>query len=66
MKTKKELKEEYKQRKIPMGVFQIKNIKNISPVILACIMLVALSIIVLLPIDSILIKMSLSDFISQF
>ena len=28
MKTKKELKEEYKQRKIPMGVFQIKNIKN--------------------------------------
>lgn len=28
MKTKKELKEEYKQMKIPMGVFQIKNIKN--------------------------------------
>ena len=28
MKTKKELKEEYKQLKIPMGVFQIKNIKN--------------------------------------
>ena len=28
MKTKKELKDEYKQRKIPMGVFQIKNIKN--------------------------------------
>jgi hypothetical protein len=25
MKTKKELKEEYKQMKIPMGVFQIKN-----------------------------------------
>ncbi len=28
MKTKKELKEKYKQMKIPMGVFQIKNIKN--------------------------------------
>ena len=28
MKTKKELKEEYKQMKIPMGVFQIKNIRN--------------------------------------
>ncbi len=28
MKTKKELKEEYKQMKIPMGVFQIKNISN--------------------------------------
>ena len=28
MKTKKELKEEYKQPKTPMGVFQIKNIKN--------------------------------------
>jgi len=28
MKTKKELKEEYKQMKIPMGVFQIKNIQN--------------------------------------
>jgi len=28
MKTKKELKEEYKQMKIPKGVFQIKNIKN--------------------------------------
>ena len=28
MKTKKELKEEYKQLKIPMGVFQIKNIRN--------------------------------------
>jgi len=28
MKTKKELKEEYKQLEIPMGVFQIKNIKN--------------------------------------
>ena len=28
MKTKKELKEEYKQRKIPMGIFQIKNIRN--------------------------------------
>ncbi|WP_299256319.1 GIY-YIG nuclease family protein [uncultured Aquimarina sp.] len=25
MKTKKELKEDYKQMKIPMGVFQIKN-----------------------------------------
>ena len=28
MKTKKELKEEFKQLIIPMGVFQIKNIKN--------------------------------------
>ena len=28
MKTKKELKEEYKQLKIPMGVFQIKNVRN--------------------------------------
>lgn len=28
MKTKKELKEDYKQMKIPMGVFQIRNIKN--------------------------------------
>ncbi len=28
MKTKKELKEAYKQMKIPMGVFQIKNISN--------------------------------------
>lgn len=25
MKTRKELKEEYKNRKVPMGVFQIKN-----------------------------------------
>ena len=28
MKTKKELKEAYKHMKIPMGVFQIKNIIN--------------------------------------
>ncbi|MBL6446384.1 GIY-YIG nuclease family protein [Fulvivirga sp. 29W222] len=28
MKTKKELKEEYKQMKFPMGVFQIKNLSN--------------------------------------
>lgn len=28
MKTKKELKEAYKQLKIPMGVFQIKNVIN--------------------------------------
>ncbi len=28
MKTKRELKEAYKQMKIPMGVFQIKNISN--------------------------------------
>lgn len=28
MKTKKELKEEYKQMRFPMGVFQIKNISN--------------------------------------
>ncbi len=26
MKTKKELKDEYKQMKFPMGVFQVKNI----------------------------------------
>lgn len=28
MKSKKELKEEYKQMKFPMGVFQIRNIRN--------------------------------------
>lgn len=28
MKTKKELLEEYKQKKFPMGVFQIRNIVN--------------------------------------
>jgi hypothetical protein len=28
MKTKKELKEEYKQMKMPIGVFQIKNNSN--------------------------------------
>ena len=28
MKTKKELKEAYQQLKIPMGVFQIRNISN--------------------------------------
>ena len=28
MNTKKELKEAYKQMKIPMGVFQIRNISN--------------------------------------
>lgn len=28
MKTKKELKEAYKQMKTPMGVFQIENTKN--------------------------------------
>ncbi len=28
MKTKKELKKEYKEMKFPMGVFQIKNICN--------------------------------------
>lgn len=28
MKTKKEIKEEYKQMKFPMGVFQIKNLSN--------------------------------------
>jgi len=28
MRTRKELKEAYKQMKIPMGVFQIRNIKN--------------------------------------
>ena len=28
MKTKKELKEAYKQMKFPMGVFQIRNLSN--------------------------------------
>lgn len=28
MKTKKELKEEYKQMKFPMGVFQVRNLTN--------------------------------------
>jgi len=28
MKTKKEIKDEYKQMTFPMGVFQIKNISN--------------------------------------
>ncbi len=28
MKTKKELKDEYKQMKFPIGVFQVKNICN--------------------------------------
>lgn len=28
MKTRKEIKEEYKQMKFPMGIFQIKNIQN--------------------------------------
>ncbi|MGE3800382.1 MAG: GIY-YIG nuclease family protein [Candidatus Kapaibacterium sp.] len=28
MKTKKELKEEYKQLKAPMGVFQIRNVSS--------------------------------------
>lgn len=28
MKTKKELKDEYKQMKFPMGVFQIRNLSN--------------------------------------
>lgn len=44
----------------------MKNIKNISPVIFAIITLVAFGIIVLLPIDTILIKMSLSDFQSEY
>lgn len=28
MKTKKEMREEYKQLKFPMGVFQIRNVKS--------------------------------------
>ncbi len=28
MKTKKEIKEEYKQMKFPMGVFQIRNLQT--------------------------------------
>lgn len=28
MKTKKEMREEYKRLKFPMGVFQIRNLKN--------------------------------------
>jgi len=31
MKTKKELKREYKQMDPPMGVFQIRNLINITP-----------------------------------
>jgi len=42
------------------------KIKNISPVIFASIILIAFSIIVLLPIDAILIKMSFSDFKSEY
>ncbi len=44
----------------------MKNIKNISPVIYAIITLVAFGIIGLLPIDTILTKMSLSDFQSEY
>lgn len=44
----------------------MKNTKNISPIIFAIITLVAFSIIVLIPIDSLLIKMSLSDFQSEY
>lgn len=44
----------------------MKNIKTISPVIFAIITLVAFGIIGLLPIDTILIKMSLSDFQSEY
>ncbi len=28
MKSRKELKKEYKERKIPMGIYQIKNLSN--------------------------------------
>ncbi len=41
-------------------------IKNLSPIIFAFIMLVALSIIALLPIDVFLVKMSFSDFHSEY
>ncbi|MFK5983674.1 MAG: type II CAAX endopeptidase family protein [Flavobacteriaceae bacterium] len=42
------------------------EIKNISPFTFASIILIAFSIIVLLPIDAILIKMSFSDFKSEY
>ncbi len=44
----------------------MKKIKNISPVLFSFFTLVAFGIIVLLPIDTILIKMSLSDFHSEY
>ncbi|MFD2564955.1 CPBP family intramembrane glutamic endopeptidase [Aquimarina rubra] len=44
----------------------MKNIQNISPGIFAIITLVVISSIVLLPIDTILLKMSLSDFHSEY
>lgn len=44
----------------------MKNIKDISPAIFAIIMLVTISIIVLLPIDTVLTRMALSDFHSEY
>ena len=44
----------------------MKSIKNLSPVIFAIITLAVVSIIGLLPIDAILIKMSLSEFQSEY
>lgn len=44
----------------------MKNIKDISPGIFAIIALVSIGIIVLLPIDTILIRMKLSDFHSEY
>ena len=44
----------------------MKKIKNISPVLFSFFTLFAFGIIVLLPIDAILIKMSLSDFHSEY
>lgn len=44
----------------------MKNIKDISPAIFAIITLVTISIIVLLPIDTMLIRMTLSDFHSEY
>jgi hypothetical protein len=41
-------------------------IKNLSTGIIGCIILIALTIIFLLPIDVLLIKMSLSDFQSEY
>jgi membrane protease YdiL (CAAX protease family) len=44
----------------------MKNIQNTSPIIFAIFTLLAISIIVLLPIDIMLIKMSVSDFHSEY
>lgn len=44
----------------------MKRIKNLSPILFAIITLMVISVLSLLPIDAILIKMSLSDFKSEY